>query len=134
MVRLPRLYRSQSEPARDSLLLRCAPHSPGGGRETGALGFRTVAHRYGLSVDQMSKDGANAVQAAERHRARTLIYRDRTPVAALVPIADVEQFEPPDPGASGSDPLLSLCGACRDDMFVDSLISDLGKTALFRRK
>jgi len=88
--------------------------------------------KYGIALDQMSDQGANAARAAERTRARTFIYRDTTPIGAIVPIEDVERLDPPDPGQGGSDPLLSLCGSCRHDSFVDALRGDFSKTVLFQ--
>ena len=88
--------------------------------------------KYGLTLDQLSAHGQAAAQAAERMASRTTIYRDKVPVAAIVPIADLEKLEPADPGEAGEDPLLALCGTCSDDVFVDSLV-DLSSTVLFRR-
>jgi len=87
--------------------------------------------KYGIAVEQLSGPGAAAVQAAERMRARTLIYRDKIPVAAVIPVEELESLESPEPAQPGQDPLLSLCGTCNDDAFVDSLLSDLSQTMLF---
>jgi hypothetical protein len=75
----------------------------------------------------------DAVDAAERARARTLIVRDGHAVAAIVPMADLDRVDPPDPASGGADPLLALCGSCRHDEFVDGLVSDLSKTQLWTR-
>jgi hypothetical protein len=72
-----------------------------------------------------------AVQAAERIGARTIIYRDQTPVAALVPITDIQKLEPAEL-AESEDALMSLCGTFADDAFVDRLC-ELDRTVLFRR-
>jgi len=89
--------------------------------------------KYGMAVQELSARGVAAAEAAEVSRARTIIYRDQTAIAAIVPNEDLEILDPADPGEVGPDPLLSLCGACRQDLFVDSLLGDFGKTMLFRR-
>jgi hypothetical protein len=89
--------------------------------------------KYGIEVDQLSAHGQAAVRAAERHEARTIIYRDQVPLAAIVPASDLNKLDTPDPGESGSDPLLALAGTCHHDVFVDQFHSDLGSTMLFRR-
>ncbi len=88
--------------------------------------------QYGLEVDQLSAHGQAAVRAAEQLGARTVIFRDRLPVAALVAAEDLERLEPRDPGEGGTDPLLALCGKCDNDAFVDQF-NDLSKTRLFDR-
>jgi hypothetical protein len=88
--------------------------------------------KYGMPVEQLSPRGSAAAEAAELTRARTVIYRDETPIAAIVPFEDLEALDPTDPAEAGPDPLLSLCGACRQDLFVDSVIGDFGRTMLFR--
>lgn len=89
--------------------------------------------KFGIPVEQMSTHGQAAAQSAVRTGARTIIYRDASPVAAIVPLADLDKLDPPDPSeATGEDPLLSLCGTFNNDVFVDRL-SDLSHTALFRR-
>ncbi len=88
--------------------------------------------KYGVSVDQMSPHGRAAAQAAERLQATTIVYRDKVPVAAIIPMEHLEKLDPPDPGAGGEDPLLSMCGTCNHDAFVDQMF-DLGHTILFRR-
>jgi hypothetical protein len=88
--------------------------------------------KYGLTLDQLSAHGQAAAQAAERMSSRTTIYREKVPVAAIVPVADLDKLEPADPGEAGEDPLLALCGTCNDDAFVDTLV-DLSTTVLFRR-
>jgi hypothetical protein len=90
-------------------------------------------HKFGIPVEHMSAHGKAATQAATRGGARTVIYRERVPVAAIVPLTDLRALDPPDPSEiSGEDPLLSLCGTFGDDAFVDQL-SDLGQTVLFRK-
>jgi len=89
--------------------------------------------KYGMAVGELSARALAAVEAAETTRARTVIYRDKTPVAAIMPIDDLEAVEPSDPAEAGPDPLLSLCGSCRQDVFADSMLGDFGKTMLFRR-
>jgi hypothetical protein len=89
--------------------------------------------RYGIDVAQLSPHAQAAVQAAERMGARTIIYRDQVPLAAVVPITDIDKLEPADPGDSGADPLLALCGTCSNDTFVDAMSADLSRTNLFRR-
>ena len=89
--------------------------------------------KYGMAVDQLGARGVAAAEAAELTRARTVVYRDEVPIAAIVPFEDLELLDPTDPAEAGPDPLLSLCGSCRQDLFVDSLVGDLGRTMLFRR-
>ncbi|MBW2456584.1 MAG: hypothetical protein JRI68_18850 [Deltaproteobacteria bacterium] len=91
-----------------------------------------VMQKYGISVDQMSEHGRAAAQAAERLQSTTVVYRDKVPVAAIIPMEDLERLDPPDPGAGGDDPLLSMCGTCNNDAFVDQM-SDMSHTVLFRR-
>ena len=88
--------------------------------------------KYGIAVDQLGAHGQAAAQAAERHGARTVIYRDKVAVAALVPMSDMERVDPVQLGDSAADPLLALCGTCSNDMFVDSM-SELSSTVLFKR-
>jgi hypothetical protein len=83
-----------------------------------------VANKYGIPFPDLPKHCLDAVDAAERNHARTLILRDGQAVAAIVPIADLDRIDPPDPGASGADPLLALCGRCRHDAFVDGISGD----------
>lgn len=90
--------------------------------------------RYAIDLGQMSVHGAAAAQAAESSRATTIIYGDDTPVAAIVPVDELSKLAPPEPTEPGSDPLLSLCGACRQDGFVDSILGDFGATLLYRRR
>lgn len=89
--------------------------------------------KYAIELEQMSAPGAGAAEAAEGAGARTLICSDETPVAAIVPWSDVAGIEPADPGGAAVDPLLSLCGACCQDLFVDGLVTDFGKTMLFHK-
>lgn len=92
-----------------------------------------MQRKYGISVEVLSAPCASAAAAAERTLARTLVYRDGVPVAAIVSMDDVRALEPADPGESGQDPLLALCGSCQDDFFVDSLMGDFSQTVLFRK-
>jgi len=92
-----------------------------------------VSQKFGIDLEQMSAHGVAAVKAAAQMSARTIIYREQVPVAAIVPHADVEKLDPRDPGADGADPLLSLCGTCTNDAFVDQMNADLSRTMLFRR-
>lgn len=89
--------------------------------------------KYGLEVEQLSAHGQAAVQAAERMKARTVVFREKVPVAALVPYDELERMEPADPAENGPDPLLSLSGTCDHDAFVDQMNVDLSQTALFRK-
>lgn len=73
----------------------------------------------------------DAVDAAERARSRTLVVRDGQAVAAIIPMADFDRVDPPDPAAGGADPLLALCGTCRHDEFVETLHTDFSKTQLW---
>ena len=82
----------------------------------------------------MSTHGLAGVKAVERMSAPTIIYRDKIPVAAIVPHRDLDRLEPRDPGADGDDPLLSFCGSCKHDVFVDMLNDDLGQTMLFIKR
>jgi hypothetical protein len=78
--------------------------------------------KYGIPLSDLPTHCLDAVDAAERSRARTLVTRNGQAVAAIVPMIDLDAVDPPDPGAGGADPLLALCGACRDDPFVDALL------------
>ena len=89
--------------------------------------------KYGIPIADLPGHCLDAVDVAERTRARTLITRDGHPIAALVPMSDLDKIEPPDPAADGVDPLLALCGTCRHDEFVDSLLLDLSRTGLWNR-
>lgn len=90
-------------------------------------------HKYGIPLADLPTHCLDAVDAAERTRSRTLVLRAAQPIAAIVPMADLDRIDPPDPGATGPDPLLALCGACRHDAFVDSFVVDLTRTALWVR-
>ncbi len=90
-----------------------------------------MSQKYGIPVADLPGHCLDAVDAAERTRARTLIVRGAQAVAALVPMADFDKIDPPDPGAAGQDPLLALCGSCRHDDFVDAFVSDLNQTSLW---
>ncbi len=88
--------------------------------------------KYGIEVEQLSAHGQGAVRAAEQLGARTVIFRDRMPVAAIVPTEDLERLGPRDPGEGGADPLLALCGKCDNGSFVEQF-NHLSKTKLFQR-
>jgi prevent-host-death family protein len=92
-----------------------------------------VALKYGIPLNDLPAHCKDAVEAAETSRARTAVTRDGRPIAAIVPMADLDRIAPPDPGADGTDPLLAMCGACRHDAFVDGLVSDLATTGLWTR-
>ena len=55
------------------------------------------------------------------------------PVIADASGRSVDKIDPPDPAVDGVDPLLALCGTCRHDEFVDSLLTDLSRTGLWHR-
>lgn len=78
--------------------------------------------KYGIPLQELPAHCLDAVDAAERSRARTLVTRQGQAIAAIVPMTDLDAVDPPDPGAGGVDPLLALCGACRDDDFVEGLL------------
>ena len=90
-----------------------------------------VSQKYGIPLSDLPSHCLDAVDAAERTRARTLIVRGPLAVAAIVSMSDFDRIDPPDPGAAGQDPLLALCGSCRHDDFVDSFVSDLNQTSLW---
>lgn len=92
-----------------------------------------MAHKYGIPLSDLPGHCLDAVDAAERARARTLVVRSGQAIAAIVPMADLDKIDPPDPGAGGADPLLALCGTCRHDAFVDSLVVDFSQTGLWNR-
>lgn len=92
-----------------------------------------MVQKYGIPVSDLPSHCLDAVDAAERTRARTVLMRDGQPVAAIVPISDLDKIEPPDPALNGVDPLLALCGTCRHDDFVDSLFVDMARTSLWNR-
>lgn len=92
-----------------------------------------MIQKYGIPLRDLPTHCVDAVDAAERARARTLVLREGIPVAAIVPMADFERVEPPDPSAGGQDPLLALCGTCHHDDFVDSLSADLASTRLWSK-
>lgn len=78
-------------------------------------------NRYGIPINDLPAHCLDAVDAAERSLARTLVVRDGHAIAAIVPMSDLDRVDPPDPAANGADPLLALCGTCSEDEFVDSL-------------
>jgi hypothetical protein len=90
-----------------------------------------VTQKYGIPVADLPSHCLDAIDAAERTRARTIVVRGPLAVAAIVPMSDLERIDPPDPGAAGQDPLLALCGSCRHDNFVDAFGSDLHQTTLW---
>jgi hypothetical protein len=92
-----------------------------------------VSQKYGIPLLDLPGHCLDAVDASERTRARTLITRTGQPIAAIVPMSDLDRIDPPDPGAGGVDPLLALCGLCHDDSFVDSFVHDLSRTGLWNR-
>lgn len=92
-----------------------------------------MVQKYGIPVAEVSAHCLDAVDAAERVRARTLVTRDGHPIAAIVPMSDLDKIDPPDPAVDGVDPLLALCGTCRHDEFVDSFLGDFSRTGLWHR-
>jgi hypothetical protein len=92
-----------------------------------------VTQKYGIPFPDLPAHCQDAVDAADRSRARTLVTRDGHAIAAIVPMTDLDRIEPPNPAASGVDPLLALCGACGHDDFVDELVADFSKTGLWQR-
>jgi hypothetical protein len=92
-----------------------------------------VAQKYGIPVTDLPAHCLDAVDAAERTRARTVVVRAGVAIAAIVSVTDLDKVDPPDPGAGGADPLLGLCGACKHDAFVDSLVGDFSKSGLWQR-
>jgi hypothetical protein len=92
-----------------------------------------VTQKYGIPFPDLPAHCQDAVDAADRARSRTLVTRDGHPIAAIVPMTDLDRIEPPDPGAAGADPLLALCGACRHDAFVDAFVTDLSISGLWQR-
>ncbi|MDI1443784.1 MULTISPECIES: hypothetical protein [unclassified Polyangium] len=92
-----------------------------------------MVQKYGIPIADLPGHCLDAVDAAERVRARTLVTREGHPIAAIVPMSDLDKIDPPDPAVDGVDPLLSLCGTCRHDEFVDSLLTDISQTGLWRR-
>lgn len=90
-----------------------------------------MTQKYGIPLSDLPAHCLDAVDAAERTRARTLVVRGAQAVAAIVPMSDFDKIDPPDPGAAGQDPLLALCGSCRHDGFVDTFVSDLNQTSLW---
>ncbi len=92
-----------------------------------------MTQKYGIPLSDLPAHCQDAVDAAETARSRTLVTRDGRPVAAIVPMTDLDRIEPPDPGSGGADPLLALCGACRHDAFADAFVTDLAKTGLWQR-
>jgi hypothetical protein len=87
---------------------------------------RRVVPRYGLPLQELPVRAFDAVDASERAHAFTVLLRDGAPVAAIVPIEDLDRIDPPDPGASGGDPLMALAGSCKRDAFADNVVLALG--------
>jgi len=92
-----------------------------------------VTQKYGIPFSDLPSYCQDAADAADKSRARTLEVRDGHPIAAIVPMTDLDRIEPPDPGAGGVDPLMALCGACRHDDFVQGLVADFTKSGLWQR-
>src|SRR5688572_25455364 len=90
-----------------------------------------MPNKYGIPATELPHHCLDAVDAAERNHARTLVVRDGHPVAAIVPMTDLDRIDPPDPGAAGVDPLLALCGKCRHDGFVDGFAGDMVPTGIW---
>ncbi|AKT44225.1 hypothetical protein [Chondromyces crocatus] len=92
-----------------------------------------MAQKYGIPLADFPSHCLDAVEAAERAHARTVIVRGAQAVAAIVPMTDLNRIDPPDPAGGGADPLLALCGTCHHDDFVDTLVSDASRTGLWHR-
>jgi hypothetical protein len=92
-----------------------------------------VVQKYGIPFADLPSHCLDAVDAAERARARTLVTRGGHAIAAIVPMTDLDKIDVPDPSLGGVDPLLALCGACRHDGFVDSIVVDFSRTGLWNR-
>jgi hypothetical protein len=92
-----------------------------------------VTQKYGIPFADLPSHCQDAVDAAEASRARTLVLREGRPIAAIVPMPDLDRIEPPDPSSGGVDPLLALSGACHHDEFVDGLVTDFSKTGLWQK-
>ena len=92
-----------------------------------------MSQKYGIPFADLPSHCLDAVDAAERARARTLVTRGGHAIAAIVPTTDLDKIDPPDPSVGGVDPLLALCGGCHHDAFVDALVVDFSKTGLWHR-
>ena len=92
-----------------------------------------MVQKYGIPFADLPSHCLDAVDAAERARARTLVTRGGHAIAAIVPMTDLDKIDAPDPTIGGVDPLLALCGACRHDAFVDALVVDFSRTGLWHR-
>ena len=88
--------------------------------------------RYGLPIEELPARGVDAIEAAERDRAITVVLRGGAAVAGIVPADDVDRIDPPDPGAAGGDPLLALCGSCSCDEFADAVLLASGAPIPYR--
>jgi hypothetical protein len=88
--------------------------------------------KYGITIEQLSVDGAAAARAAERSGAFTIIYREQLPIAAVISFDEMKRIDSSLDHDGGEDPLLSLCGSCTHDGFVDTIIGDFGSTMLFQ--
>jgi hypothetical protein len=82
--------------------------------------------RWKLSLNDIPPNILDAIDAVERNQARTVIFREKQPIAALVSSADLDRVDPPDPGAHGDDPLIDLCGSCDQDAFVEAVLQAAG--------
>lgn len=82
--------------------------------------------RFGLPLADLPQRAFDAVEIAERNNGRTVLLRDGQPVAAIVPVGDLDKADPPDPGMGQQDPLLALCGTCKRDAFVDQVLYAFG--------
>ncbi len=76
---------------------------------------------YGLALTDLTGAAHAAALAAERTGARTLIFRGREPIAAVVPMSELAELGAAATSPDEPDPLLSLCGTCGADAFVDAL-------------
>lgn len=88
--------------------------------------------KYGITIEQLSANGAAAVRAAERSGAHTTIYRDQLPIAAIISYAEMKSIDSSIEGDTSEDALLTLCGSCAFDSFVDAIVGDFGATMLFQ--
>jgi hypothetical protein len=62
-----------------------------------------------------------------------VITRDNVPVAAFIPMAEMDKLDPQTQGTGKDDPLLDLCGNFDNDAFVDTM-SGLDQTGLYLRE
>ncbi|MSP24246.1 MAG: hypothetical protein EXR75_03585 [Myxococcales bacterium] len=80
---------------------------------------------YGIAIEQLAEGAHPAVLAAERSGAHTLVFRGSQAVAAIVPMRTLIDRDGALATTDGTDPLLSLCGTCGADAFVDALTLEL---------